>query len=77
MAHLRFDEAIEAATGKTTEELRRASLEDIRAEAVARNGGPLRFVSRFPEIGRGNVLAGRAVSHEDAEKAFQHAIRRW
>ena len=47
-----------------------------RREAEKNRGGPLRFVSFFPWVGRGNVMRDRLVSHEEAIAAYDDAIRR-
>jgi hypothetical protein len=66
-ALISLERAVEASTGERVEVIRSRSLEETRRLAEKRQGRPLKFVSHFPFIGRGNVLRDRLVSHEQVE----------
>lgn len=55
--------------GMTLENLRNASVDEIRREIETKNKKSLSFTSEFPVIGRGNVLRDRLLttSQIDAE----------
>ena len=62
-----LEKAVEASTGERVEVLRGRSLEETRRLAEQKQRRPMKFVSHFPLIGRGNVLRDRLVSHEQVE----------
>ena len=70
-----FIKAVEQATGESIDRLRALSIEERRAETEARCGSKLRFTSKFPFIGRGNVLRDRAITHEEVEAALDKALK--
>ena len=67
--------AVEKATGETILQLRGRSLEDTRRVAEQRNRRPLKFISKFPFIGRGNVMRDRLVTHDAVEASLDEALR--
>jgi hypothetical protein len=69
-----FEDAVRFATGRSIEEIRETPIDVHRGEIEARRGEPSQFRSRFPLIGRGNVLRSRMVSHETVEKDFERAL---
>jgi hypothetical protein len=71
-----FEATIEQATGQSIEYARKTPLDELRSNAERARGGPLKFVTFFPWIGRGNVLRDRMISHEQAEAAYDDAIGR-
>ena len=75
MASLLFDAAVEKGTGQSVDSLRRTPLDELRRAAEARLGRPIKFVTAFPWVGRGNVLRGRLITREEAETAYERAIR--
>ena len=70
-----FERAVERATGESIDSLRRTPIDERRQTIEKAAGHPLKFKSRFPVIGRGNVLRDRTVDHEEAEAAFWKAVR--
>lgn len=69
-----FEDAIRFATGRSLEEVRDTPIDVNRCEIESHRGESTRFRSRFPLIGRGNVLRSRMVSHETVEKDFERAL---
>ncbi len=74
MASKSFEQAVELATGVCIEDLRRTPIDQRRSAIEQARGRSLRFRSRFPLVGRGNVLGDRAVSHGQAEQDFLRAV---
>jgi hypothetical protein len=74
MATTTFEKAVEQMTGETIENLRRTPIDERREALEKASGKPTHFVSRFPLIGRGNVLRKRLVSREKVEKDFWEAL---
>ena len=70
-----FDEAIELVTGLSVAALRDATVDERRRAVEKATGQTMRFTSRFPVCGRGNVLRDRLVTHAQAEAAFLFAVR--
>ena len=69
-----LEQAVEQLTGDSAAILRSRSLEETRKVAEKRHGCAFRFVSRFPFIGRGNVLRDRLVTREDVEASLDRAL---
>ena len=76
MAETLIDRTIAESTGCSIEYLKNTPLDELRKNAEEKRGFPLRFVSVFPWIGRGNVVRDRLVSHEEAVAAYDDAIQR-
>lgn len=76
MAETLIDRTIAESTGHSVEYLKDTPLDELRRNAEQKRGRPLKFVSVFPWIGRGNVMRDRLVSHEEAVAAYDDAIRR-
>lgn len=76
MASKALEEAVERATGESVDALRSTPLDERRALLEAQRGERVKYVSWSPVIGRGNVLSDRIVSHEQAEQAYEDAIRK-
>lgn len=74
MAGRAFEDAVERATGLSVDELRAVPVDERREQLERERGAPLRFRSRFPFVGRGNVLRDRAVSHGKVEQDFRRAV---
>lgn len=69
-----FRKAIESVVGEDLETIRRSTIPELRRRAESRHGRPLQFRSRFPFIGRGNVLRDRLVPHEEVERRLDKAL---
>lgn len=68
--------AVETATGMTIAHIRSTPIDDLRREIEKKFGGPMKFVSEFPFIGRGNVLRDRLVARAQVEADLDEALRR-
>lgn len=75
-ALISLERAIEASTGERVEVLRSRTLEETRLVAEKKHRRPMKFVSHFPFIGRGNVLRDRLVSHEQVEADLDAVLGR-
>jgi len=69
-----FDHAIELATGEPIESIRNTPVDERRNAIEEKRGRKIRLTTRFPFIGRGNVLHDRLVDHEQAERALREAL---
>ena len=69
-----LEQAVEQLTGESVALLRSRSLEETRKVAEKRHGRAFRFISRFPFIGRGNVLRDRLVTRKDVEATLDRAL---
>lgn len=69
-----FERSIELATGESIESIRNTPVDERRDTIEKLRGCRIRFQSRFPFIGRGNVLHDRFVDHETAERALKEAL---
>ena len=76
MAETLIDRTIAESTGHSVEYLKNTPLDELRQNAEKKRGRPLRFVTVFPWIGRGNLMHDCLVSHEEAVAAYDDAIRR-
>lgn len=76
MAETRIDRTIAESTGYSIEYLKNTPLDELRKDAEKQRGHPLKFMSIFPWIGRGNTMRDRLVSHEEAVAAYDDAIQR-
>jgi hypothetical protein len=70
-----LEKAVEKATGEKIEDLRSRSLEETRRVAESRHRRPLIFISKFPFIGRGNVMRDRLITHEEVEESLDEALK--
>lgn len=66
--------SVEKLTGKTVTALRDLSIEGYRLEIELVHKEPLRFISRFPFIGRGNVLRDRIVERKKVEEQLDAVL---
>ena len=67
-----FERASERSTGEDIDYLRNTSVEDKRRKLEKKFGRPMRFVSRWPLIGRGSIIR-KTVSHEEVERRLRKA----
>lgn len=70
-----LERAVERATGENVDVLRARPISDTRRIAEQRRGRPFQIISRFPFIGRGNVMRDRILSHERVEAELDRALR--
>jgi len=70
-----FEKTVQRATGRVVDEIRRTPLTELRKQAEQKKGKPIRFVTFFPWIGRGNIMRDRLVSGRQADEEADGAIR--
>lgn len=70
-----LERTVEAITGVKVANLRRATLSENRVRIEDAHRAPLAFTSRFPFIGRGNVMRDRLITSRDVEREFASAFR--
>jgi len=61
-------QSIEKHTGLGITKLRNMGIHEIRAHCEKKHQSPTRFVSEFPQIGRGNVLRDGLLDTETLNK---------
>lgn len=69
-----IEQAIERLTGDSIAHIRSRSLEETRNVAELRHRGTFRFITRFPLIGRGNVLRDRILTREQVEESLDRSL---
>ncbi len=69
-----LEHAVKIFTGRTAQELRRIPLGSYRKFVEKKRCAPIRFVSRYPYVGRGNVLRDRNLSAEEVEAMLDKAL---
>ena len=69
-----FFQIIEDYVGLSIDQIRGLSVDEQRNRCEDRVGKPLKFISHFPFIGRGNVLRDRTSSHQKIEKDFERTV---
>jgi len=70
-----LERSVERITGTAVAELRRRSPDEHRQAVEKQHGRKMRFVSRFPVIGRGHVLRDRVKTHEEIEAMLNEVLR--
>lgn len=71
-----FERAVERATGERIDVVRCMPIDERRRMIQARTGKQTRFVSRFPLIGRGNILRNRFKTTDEINAALDRALRK-
>lgn len=69
-----FEQAIETAMGESIENLRQIPIDERRARMENASGRTLFFRTRFPFIGRGNVMRDHVVHNDKVESDFLRAV---
>ena len=69
-----LERAVELLTKRSIDEIRATPLDEFRKSVELKHRRPLRFVSRYPRVGRGNVLRGRNLSAEEIESMLDEAL---
>lgn len=77
MSHLHdLENAIAAKHGKSADELRDATLSELRCAAEKAHQAPVEFTNSFPLSGRaGNVLRHRLVTREQLDAEVDEMLR--
>jgi len=71
----RLEATVAWATGQDVMAIRSQTLTQMRCRTEAKINRPLKFVSRFPLIGRGNVMRKHLISHEEVEAELTKFLR--
>jgi hypothetical protein len=71
----RLEVAVEEITGQPAETLRQQTLTELRRRTEARTKTKMLFRSRFPLIGRGNVMRDKVRDHKFVEAQLQEALK--
>ncbi len=71
----RLEMAAEGLTGQSADELRKQTLTALRRKTEARTKKKLSFVSRFPLVGRGNVMREKVIDHSSVEAQLRRALK--
>jgi len=71
-----FAEAVKSRTGRTVGELKSTVLCEMCSITEKRTGRPMVIETRFPTIGRGNVMRDRIISHEAVEQYLEESLRK-
>ncbi len=72
---MKLEKIVELDTGRSAAELRNFTLDEFRAKIEGARGNGLRFVSRFPFLGRGNVMRDKTVDHETVNRLLDDCLR--
>jgi hypothetical protein len=72
---MNLEKIIELDTGNTAEELRSTPLDEFRARVELARGHALRFVSKFPFLGRGNVMRDKTIDHATVNRQLDEVLR--
>ncbi len=67
--------AVEQATGESLDVLRSRSIDETRRVAEKRRGKRFVFTSKFPFIGRGNVMRDKVITREEVDAYLDDALR--
>ncbi len=70
----RLEKNVQGITHISAMEIREMSIDAYRRRLKKEKNIKLRIVTRFPLIGRGNVMRDRTVSHEDIEASLDNIL---
>ncbi|MDD5261326.1 MAG: hypothetical protein PHD76_05695 [Methylacidiphilales bacterium] len=71
-----FEQAVEKLTGTSAREIRMRTVWEQRQAIEEKSGHILHIVSRFPFVGRGNILRGRLVSGNQVNRQIDDALHK-
>jgi len=69
-----FESTAEMLTGRSVEEIRKSTLEEIRRIAEEKHHRRFRIEHVEKVIGRGNILGDRILSSEEVNERFEEAL---
>jgi hypothetical protein len=72
---MNLERVVEHDTGETAENLRSLPLDEFRIKIELAHKRVLQFVSKFPFIGRGNVMRDKIVDRATVNRMLDAAIR--
>jgi hypothetical protein len=70
-----LEQTVAHMTGVTVTTLRDQTLDERRKMLESQHGQPMKFISKFPFIGRGNVLRNKIVSGAEVNALLDQALR--
>jgi len=70
-----FEKTIEKILGEPIADIRNRPLDEQRRLIENKHKKPMKFETRFPFIGRGNILRDRTVDNETVEKLLDEALK--
>jgi hypothetical protein len=73
---MNLEKVVEHDTGEKAEDIRFQSLDAFRAKIEHTRKRVLHFVSKFPFVGRGNVMRDKIVEHVTVNRMLDAAIRK-
>jgi len=72
---LSLEKVVEHDTGERADDLRFQPLDEFRTKIERAHKRVLHFVSKFPFIGRGNVMRDKIVDHATVNRMLDAALR--
>lgn len=66
---------VESATGESLTTIDNESIEEGRARVEKKSGRPVEVVSRWPLVGRGNVMSSKLISHSEIERDLDRCLK--
>lgn len=72
---LNLEKVVEHDTGESAENLRSLPLDEFRVKIEHAHKRVFQFVSKFPFIGRGNIMRDKIVDHATVNRMLDAAIR--
>lgn len=71
----RVENTVERITNTPVSDLRKRTLTEQRGVAEQKGRSKMKFVTRYPTIGRGNIIRERSISHADIEKMLDLELK--
>lgn len=71
----RVEKTVERITNISVSDLRKRTLTEQRDAAEQKGRGEMRFVTRYPTIGRGNIIRERSISHANIEEMIDRELK--
>lgn len=72
---LSLEKVVERDTGEKADDLRSQPLDEFRIKMERAHNRVMHFVSKFPFIGRGNIMREKIVDHATVNRMLDAAIR--
>jgi hypothetical protein len=69
-----LEQAVEATAGMTAEQLRSQTVSEFREKLYRKNGNRLHIGTKFPLIGRGNIMRERILDNASIEHNLMLAL---
>jgi hypothetical protein len=72
---MKLEKIVELDTGKKASEIRSVTLGEFRAGLERTRGHALRFITKFPFLGRGNVMRDKTIDHATVDRLLDESLR--